>query len=82
MARFKLVRRTLEFQGRQSAGPCECPACHSQGEVKPYKKGEQWATFLCPTCGWYQVPTMNAHPLTRFQVVVNLYEEIIPRGRK
>ena len=80
MDRMKKVTST--FRGRQEAGPCPCPVCHSAAKVLPYPDGEKWATLICPRCGWYQVPTLNAPYSTEFQVVTMELEEGRRRGAK
>lgn len=82
MAKYRMVKRTYTFQGRNEAGPCECPVCHSEARICKYKKGEEWATMICPTCGWFQVPTMHAHPLTQFDVQVQETVEAKSHGAK
>lgn len=82
MAKYRMVKRTYTFQGRNEAGHCVCPVCRSTAEIHPYKMGEKWATLICPQCGWFQVPTMHAHPGTQFDVQVREIVEVQPRGTK
>lgn len=82
MPRYRQRTRTLTFRGRQEAGPCKCPVCNRPAKVLPYGKRDLWSTLICPSCGWYQVPTMNASYSTEFTVVAKEIVEVKGRAAK